>query len=88
MNFPISKIYGYTEDADGNPILDEEKAKIVRLIFDLAEKGIWVTKIAEYLNKKQIPGIAAEKWNFGQIGKMLRQEAYMGDRILQKTARL
>lgn len=87
LNFPISKIYGYTEDADGNPIIDEEKAKIVRLIFDLAEKGIWVTKISEYLNRKQIPGIAAEKWNYGQVAKMLRQEAYMGDRILQKTYR-
>ena len=57
LNFPISKIYGYTADVDGNPIIDEEKAKVVRLIFDLAEKGIWVTKISEYLNKQHIPGI-------------------------------
>ena len=46
-----------------------------------------MTKISDYLNKKQIPGIAAEKWNYGQVAKMLRQEAYMGDRILQKTYR-
>ena len=39
LNFPISKIYGYTEDADGNPIIDEEKAKIVRLILILRRKG-------------------------------------------------
>ncbi len=86
-NFPVHKIYGFSLDENNDIVINEEEAAVVRMIFDLAEKGIWVSKIADYLNDKKVPPIQAELWGQGQIGRMLRQEAYMGDRILQKTYR-
>ncbi|OLR55026.1 hypothetical protein BHK98_02465 [Hornefia porci] len=83
--FNLSRLYGYTEDENGEIIIDEEQAKTVRLAFELSEKGIWASKIAGYLNEQGIPSPKGCKWGGGQIRKMLRHEAYKGDRILQKT---
>ena len=41
---------------------DEEKAAVVRQIFDLAEQGIWPSKIKQYLNKNGVPGCAGGDW--------------------------
>lgn len=86
-NFPVHKIYGYDQDAEGNVVINEKEAEVIRLMFQLAEQGVWVTRIAEYLNKQGYPGITTAHWEQSTVGKLLRQEAYMGDRILQKTYR-
>lgn len=83
--FPVSAIFGYKADEDGNPVINKEEAETVRLIFNLAEKGVWVSRITEYLNKNKIPPKNAEEWQQSSVARLLRQEAYMGDRILQKT---
>tara|TARA_R110000868_G_scaffold175781_2_gene413007 strand:- start:8728 stop:10335 length:1608 start_codon:yes stop_codon:yes gene_type:complete len=47
--------YGYTKDEDGTMIVDEEEAKIVKLIFKLSLEGKGQRTIARYLNEKKIP---------------------------------
>lgn len=42
--------YGYTKDEDGKLIVDEEEAKVVRMMFDLAIKGTTLYQIAQKLN--------------------------------------
>lgn len=83
--YNLAGLYGYTEDENGIIVIDEEQAEVVRTAFDLSEKGIWASKIAGYFNEKGIPSPKGCKWGGGQIRKMLRHEAYKGDRILQKT---
>ena len=46
--------YGYSFDKDGREIIDEYSAKIVRLIFKLAIKGLNCTKIAKNLNENSV----------------------------------
>lgn len=84
-HLPIEKIYGYTTDDEGNVVIDEEAAKVIRLIFDLAEKGIWPSKIKAYLNKNNIPTPKGYAWADGSVDRILNYRDYTGDRILQKT---
>lgn len=84
-HIPIEKIYGYTTDDAGNVIIDEEAAKVIRLIYDLAEKGIWPSKIKAYLNKNNIPTPNGCTWLDGSVERILNYRDYTGDRILQKT---
>jgi len=46
------KMFGYTKNENDEVVIDEKEAEVVRLIFDLAEQGIWVGKIKTYLNEK------------------------------------
>ncbi len=85
---PISSVahtYGFDRNEAGEVIINEEQAQVVRMIFDIAEKKVWPSKIADYLNEKKIHGIIGEKWGASSVRNILKQEAYVGDRILQKT---
>ncbi|MDY2990582.1 MAG: recombinase family protein [Hornefia butyriciproducens] len=81
----LAGLYGYTEDRDGEVIIDEDEAKVIRLMYNLAEEGIWASKIAGYLNEQRLLTRKGCNWSGGQVRKTLRHEAYKGDRILQKT---
>lgn len=83
--FNLSALYGFRQDENGQIAIREEEAEVVRLMFDLSEKGIWASKIAGYLNEQGVLTRKGCKWRGGQVRKMLRHEAYKGDRILQKT---
>jgi len=83
--YGLEKTFGYTTNIEGDIVTDEEKAKIVRLIFDLAEKEVWPSKIKEYLNKNKIPGRSGGQWDDTAIFRVLHNVAYKGDVILQKT---
>lgn len=77
--------YGYTKDRDRNLVIDEEKAKIVRLIFELYLHGSGARSIAVKLNEDGVPSPTGIDWNNATIFKMLRQEKYLGDILWQKT---
>ena len=55
--------FGFDTDEGGNTYIVEEQAKTVRLIFDLAHKGVWPSKIRQYLNKHGIKGCSGGKWD-------------------------
>lgn len=81
----LERTYGFSQDANGGITVNEKQAETVRLIFDLAEHGVWPGKIRAYLNKHHIPTSTKAKWNDTGIFRILHNTAYKGDLILQKT---
>ncbi len=78
--------YGYTKDENGELILQEEEAVVVRRIFReyLNGKGTYV--IAKDLSEAGIPTIrSAEKWQDGVVKEILQNPIYTGDLLQQKT---
>lgn len=81
-----NKFMGYTKNADGDLVIVPEEAEIVRLVFRLYLEGNSAHKISEYLEKNGIKtATGKEKWHDTVIMKMLKNEKYMGDALLQKT---
>lgn len=83
----LESTFGYKANAQGDIVVDEEKAVVVRQIFDLAEQGIWPSKIKQYLNKNGVPGCAGGDWDDTAVFRVLHNVSYKGDLILQKTYR-
>lgn len=81
-----TKFMGFDKDDDGNLTVNEEQAKTVRLIFEKFLHGRNYLSIAKELNDAGIPGWNGEiKWIASTIEKMLHNEKYKGDALLQKT---
>ncbi len=76
--------YGYTK-IDSSILIDEEKAKVVKRIFDLYLSGFGAKRIAAGLNEENIPSPTGTKWNNVTVLKILKQEKYIGDIRWQKT---
>lgn len=77
---------GYTKDADGNLIIEEEEAKVVRRIFREYLEGSSFRDIAQGLERDGIKtGAKKSKWHFSTIQGILRNEKYIGDALLQQT---
>lgn len=83
----LESTFGYKANAQGDIVVDEEKAAVVRQIFDLSEQGIWPSKIKQYLNKNGVPGCAGGDWDDTAVFRVLHNVSYKGDLILQKTYR-
>lgn len=83
----LESTFGYKANAQGDIVVDEEKAAVVRQIFDLAEQGIWPSKIKQYLNKNGVPGCVGGDWDDTAVFRVLHNVSYKGDLILQKTYR-
>lgn len=69
---------GYDKDEYGQLIINEEQAEIVRRIFDLYICGTSTTKIADLLNKENIPTLNGRKWYSSTINTILKNEKYKG----------
>ena len=77
---------GYTKDKNGNLIIVEEEAKIVKEIYGLYLEGQSLRGIARYLEEQGIKTVRGNKsWNKSVIKGILTNEKYMGDALLQKT---
>ena len=83
----LESTFGYKANAQGDIVVDEEKAAVVRQMFDLAEQGIWPSKIKQHLNKNGVPGCAGGDWDDTAVFRVLHNVSYKGDLILQKTYR-
>lgn len=66
---------GYTKDKDGTIIIDEESAKLIKIIFNkYLEKEGTITSVGRYLR-----GINnVRTWGTGTVGNILRNKAYTG----------
>ena len=81
-----NKFMGYTKNADGDLVIVPEEAEIVRLIFRMYLEGNSVHKISAHLEEQGIKTVTGnEKWHDSVITKMLKNEKYMSDALLQKT---
>lgn len=81
-----TKFLGYDKDEDGNLVINEKQAKIVRRIYKDFLDGKGANRIARDLeNDGVLNWHGKAKWYEGSIRKMLTNEKYKGDALLQKT---
>lgn len=81
-----SKFLGYTKDKDGNLVIIPEEADLVRRIFRLFLEGNSSYKIKRILEADGILTVTGKTvWQATVIDKMLSNEKYMGDALMQKT---
>lgn len=71
---------------DGQLTIIPEEAEIVRMIFDDYLSGMGRLAIAKKLNEMSIPTVRGTgEWREGSIFRILHNEKYTGDMLLQKT---
>jgi DNA invertase Pin-like site-specific DNA recombinase len=76
---------GYDKDKDGNLIINEEQAAVVKRIYREFLEGWNLAEIARHLNDEEIPGVTGKAcWTSITIKRMLRNEKYKGDLLMQK----
>lgn len=76
---------GYT-CVDGEIIIVPEQAEVVRKIFDLYLQGLSLGQIKSYLESQGIKTVTGKEiWDTKTIQRMLTNEKYKGDTMLQKT---
>lgn len=84
--FLTPTLLGYSHDEDGNLIINEAEAKIVKLIFFMFLYGYSLKEIAELLTKLSCPTKkGAPKWSVSTIREVLRNERHCGDVRARKT---
>ena len=81
----FSQFMGYDRGPDGEFVINEEQAKIVRRIFDEYLGGKNTSQIARGLTEDGIKTVTGrDKWNTSTIISMLKNEKYKGDCLMQK----
>ena len=81
-----TKFLGYDKDEEGNLIINEKQAKIVRRIYTDYLDGKGANRISRELEDEGVTGWNGKsKWYESSIRKMLSNEKYKGDALLQKT---
>jgi DNA invertase Pin-like site-specific DNA recombinase len=76
--------YGYFFSEQKKPLIDAEKAEIVKEIFKLKLDGNSSSQIAGIFNAKKIPSCFNKKWLVGMINSILQNKAYIGTKISHK----
>lgn len=81
-----NRFLGYTKDEDGHLIVDPAEAKVVRRIYREYLEGASLLQIARGLEADGIlTGAGKTKWRPETLKKILRNEKYIGDALLQNT---
>ena len=76
--------YGY-ENRNGEMVINEEQAKVVRFIFDEILAGESAHKVAVKLQEQGVPTKKGGTWTETTIRGILANEKYVGDILFQKT---
>lgn len=78
--------YGYAQDHQGNLMIDERRAKVIRMIFRLYLTGYSLNRISEELKTMSLPSPSGkETWSSQTLDRILANEKYAGNVLLQKT---
>ena len=78
--------FGYKRGDDGKLAIDEPDAKFVQTIFEMRADGKSLGTISDWLHESRIPSpTGKERWSRETISKLLKNEKYVGDVMLQKT---
>jgi DNA invertase Pin-like site-specific DNA recombinase len=78
---------GYERNADGTLIIVPEEAEIVRMIFNDFLSGMGKNALANKLLAMGVPTKGGGVWTAWSIRRILKNEKYCGDLLLQKTYR-
>lgn len=79
-------MFGFTKNSDGEIIIDEEQARVVRMIYNDYLDGMTPGDIKKKLEKQHIKtAFGRDTWNTTVILSLLQNEKYRGDALLQKT---
>lgn len=83
---PFSSVLGFKRGLNGEFLVDDKEAKIVRAMFAMAVIEMTQAEIKMKLNGLGITTAYGNKWNTtSTIKDMLTNEKYIGDALLQKT---
>ena len=86
MQINHNKFLGYDKDANGNLVINHKQAKIVKRIYTEFLDGKGANRIARDFEHDGVSNWNGKaKWYEGSIRKMLTNEKYKGDALLQKT---
>ena len=85
VNYPISRLYGYTTDENGSLVIHEDQAEVVRRIYTRYLRGHSIRMIMDGLNAECIPAKGGKEWCIGAVHGILTNEKYCGDVLMQKT---
>ena len=85
VSLAYSRFLGYDRGADSKMVINPEQAETVRLIYRWFLEGMTPCTIAVRLTEKGIktPG-GKDKWSATTIRRILTNEKYKGDALLQK----
>lgn len=86
VSMSYSKFLGYEKGENGDIVINEKEANIVKLIYSLFLKGYSTYTIARKLEELNIKTVTGKnKWRASTIRSILTNERYKGDALLQKT---
>lgn len=86
VSVPFKSFLGYDRGEDGNLVVNEEQAKLVRRIYGMYLRGQSAYAIARILNDESISTPTGRgKWYMSTVKSILTNEKYKGDALLQKT---
>jgi len=81
-----NRFMGYTKDDDGHLIIEPTEAEVVKRIYLEYLQGASLKQIGESLESDAILTAAGKaRWRPETIKKILKNEKYIGDALLQKT---
>ena len=85
VSMPYKHFLGYEKGENGQPVVNEKEAVIVRLIFRLFLEGKTPAGICRHLDASGIlTPSGKQKWSQTTVNSILRNEKYKGDALLQK----
>ncbi len=86
QSVPCGKFLGYDKDDDGNLVINETRAAIVRRIYQEFLDGYGTFQIAKHLTGEKAPmAYGGKEWCASHIKKVLTNEKIKGDTKFQKT---
>ena len=86
VHLAYSHFLGYDKGEDGNLVINEKEAKVVRRIYSLFLQGMSPYGIAKLLAQEEISSPSGKgKWNKQTVRRILENEKYRGDALLQKS---
>ena len=86
VHLPYGRFLGYSKGVDGKPVINEEEAKVVELIYRLFLNGMTSNGICKQLMEMGVPTPGGKKkWSRSTVESILTNEKYKGHARLQKS---
>ncbi len=83
----LGNLYGYKKLNNGEYVIVEEQANIVRRIYREYLCGFSINQIVDKLNEDNIPNKKGNKWIRSSVNRMLRNLKYTGNAVLGMTCK-